>query len=227
MPDTPQSRGMIAKVSHLVQINNDPAAPKPPHVPPIYDEAADALLMRELAFDVNNIVLEPYDDAALKAGKTPDFKILKQENLCGFCELKSPRDDFVFGPPDENGVAIRRDLPFYRKIGSHIRKAAKQFAAVNPDHKLPNILVFVNHSPDIERRDLLATIAGLPVPGGQPIFMLCRKMQEQVLDAARTIDLFLWINARERTCQRLSVGGAAHQASALNLLGRANQAVGQ
>jgi hypothetical protein len=35
---------------------------------PIYDEAADIALMRELAFDENKIGLGPYDDAALKAG---------------------------------------------------------------------------------------------------------------------------------------------------------------
>jgi hypothetical protein len=51
--------------THLVQINHDPAAPKPPRGSPVYDEADDAALMRELAFDVNNIVLEPYSDARL------------------------------------------------------------------------------------------------------------------------------------------------------------------
>jgi uncharacterized protein YbaP (TraB family) len=57
------------------------------------------------------------------------------------------------------------------------------------------------------------------VSGGQQIFMLSRKMQEEVMDAARSIDLFLWINAQKRTCQHVSVNGAAHQASALDLLG--------
>jgi hypothetical protein len=32
--------------------------------------------MRALAFDKTGIVLEPYDDAALKRGKTADFKLL-------------------------------------------------------------------------------------------------------------------------------------------------------
>lgn len=166
VPDTPATWGMIAKVSHLVRITHYPAMPTPPHAPAVYDEAADLALMRALAFDQNNIVLEPYEDAALKNGKTPDFKLFKDGKLCGFCEMKSPRDDFILEAPKAGGVAIRRNLPFYRKLGSHIKYAVEQFDAENPDHAQPNILVFVSHSPDIQRRDLIATIAGLPVPGG-------------------------------------------------------------
>jgi hypothetical protein len=186
-------------------------------VPPVPDEAADIALMRELAFDKNCIVLEAYDDAALKAGKTPDFKLLKDGQLCGFCEVKSPRDDYVLATPPPGGVAIRRDLPFYRKLGSQIRNAADQLAAVNPDHARPNIVVFVSHTPDIQRRDLIATIAGLPVEGGSPVFMLGKKMQKQVIDAARKIDLFFWIDATKRTCQHTSAADAEHRTTALAL----------
>lgn len=117
-------------------------------------------------------MLEPYSNAELKSGKTPDFKLRKDGNLSGYCEMKSPRDDYVFGPPDENGVAVRKNIPYYRKLGSHIRRAARQFDAVNPGHKRPNILVFVNHASDIERRDVIATVTGIPVPGR---WNCCRK----------------------------------------------------
>lgn len=99
VPDTPSIRGMIRKVAHLIRINHDPAAPKSPPAKPEYDEAADAALMRELAFDPNGIALEPYSAAKLRLGKTPDFKLLKDGKLCGYCELKSPRDDFIFEAP--------------------------------------------------------------------------------------------------------------------------------
>jgi ribosomal protein L30 len=221
--DTPASRGMIDKVSHLVQINHDPAAPKPPQMPPVYDEAADVALMRKLAFDAHNIVLEPYSEAELKRGKTPDFKLLKNGKLCGFCELKSPRDDYIFERPEAGEAAVRKNLPFHRKLGSHIRHAGQQFDAVNPDRSLPNIMVFVTHAPDIERRDLHATVAGLPAPDGKRIFMLPRKMQEQVLSAAGKIDLFLRIDAENGTLQHVSVNGAPHQATALDLLDLTNE----
>jgi ribosomal protein L30 len=221
--DTPATRGMIDKVSHLVRINHDPAAREPVPEPPLYDEAADAALMRKLAFDANNIKLEPYSVAELKKGKTPDFKLYKDGKLCGYCEMKSPRDDYVFEKPAPGEAAIRENLPFHRKLGSHIRHAGQQFDAVNPDHSLPNIMVFITHAPDIERRDLHATIAGLPAPAaGKRVFMLSRKMQEQVLDAACKIDLFLWIDAETGTLQHVSVNGARHQAAALDLLGLKN-----
>jgi large subunit ribosomal protein L30 len=50
VPDTPATRGMIEKLSHLVKINHDPAAPTPTPKPAVYDEAADAALIRKLAF---------------------------------------------------------------------------------------------------------------------------------------------------------------------------------
>jgi hypothetical protein len=51
--------------------------------------------------------------------------------------------------------------------------------AVNGAHDKPNVIVFVSHTADIERKDLIAMIAGLPVPGGKLVFMLGRKMQGQ------------------------------------------------
>jgi large subunit ribosomal protein L30 len=227
VPDTRASRGMIDKVSHLIKIKHDPAAPKSPRAAPLPDEGADAALMRELAFDGKNIVLEPYSEAELRKGKTPDFKLYKDGQLCGYCELKSPRDDSILETPEPGDAAIRKNLPFYRKLGSHIRHAASQFDAVNPDHGVPNIMVFVSHAPDIERRDLHATIAGLPAPDGKRIFMLSRKMQEQVLNAARKVDLFLWIDAKKGTCQHVSVNEAPHQKAALELLGLKNDDASQ
>jgi ribosomal protein L30 len=183
--DTPTTRGMIDKVSHLVRINHDPAAPKPPRPAAVYNETADRALIHELAFDPNNIEPELYSYAELRRGKTPDFKLFVNGDLRGFCEMKSPQDDFMFETPAEGAVAVRENLPYHRKLGSHIRHAAKQFNAVNRHHKLPNVLAFVTHCPDIERRDLLATIAGLPVPGSdRRLFMLSRKMQQQVFGRA-------------------------------------------
>jgi hypothetical protein len=210
VPDTPASRGMIRKVCHLVQINHDPAAPKPPYVPPVYDEAADAALLRELAFGLNNIAPEPYSVTERNEGKTSDFKLLKGGEVCGFCEMKSPKDDFVFESLIPSEPSIRENLPFYRKLGGHIRKAAQQFHAVNPDHTAPNVLAFVSHAPDIERRDLLATIAGLPAGDGKRVFMLSRKTQEETLKAARKIDLFLWIDAQKRAVKVSTASSGCH-----------------
>jgi large subunit ribosomal protein L30 len=55
--DTPAIRGMIQKVSHLVTVRHDSAAPKLVPSQPAYDKAADAALLRALAFDPREIVL--------------------------------------------------------------------------------------------------------------------------------------------------------------------------
>ena len=134
--------------------------------------------------------------------------------------MKSPRDDYVLEKPESGEMAIRKNLPFHRKLGNHIRHAGRQFDAVNPEHNVPNIMVFVSHAPDIERRDLHLTIAGMSAPElGKSIFMLSRKAQEQVLGAARKIDLFLWIDAEKGTLNHVSVNDAPRQAAVLDLLG--------
>jgi large subunit ribosomal protein L30 len=219
VPDTPATRGMIDKVRHLVRITHDPKAPRVAVDPPAPDEAADVQMLRDLICDAKDIVLEPYDNAALNRGKTPDFKLMKDGEIAGYCEVKSLFDPGALEDPPEGATAVRKNLPFYRKLGQNIRGAAEQLDAQSPNHDKPNVMVFVSHTPEIERKDLIATIAGLPLPGGEPLFMLGRKMQGQVCEAARKIDLFLWIDATTRTCRHLTAADAKHRATALRLFG--------
>jgi large subunit ribosomal protein L30 len=218
-PDTPATRGMINKVRHLVKVTHDPAVPTVVAGAPAPDEAADIQLLRDLICDANGIVLEPYDKAALNRGKTPDFKLMKDGELVGYCEVKSLFDPEVLQDPPEGAMAVRKNLPFYRKLGQNIRGAVEQLDAENPDHDRPNVMVFVSHTPEIERKDLIATIAGLPLPDGKPVFMLGRKMQGQVCEAARKIDLVIWIDATTGTCQHLTVADAKHCTTALGVFG--------
>jgi hypothetical protein len=117
-------------------------------------------------------------------------------------------------------TTARPERRLYRKLGSHARDAARQLDSVNKGHKLPNIVAFISHCPDIERHDLIATIAGLPVPdSNRRLFMLGRKMRQQVIEAAKKIDLFLWTDANGRTLQHLSSDGALHWQAGLDILG--------
>src|SRR5271156_6090175 len=102
----------------------------------------------------------------MRAGKTPDFKLFKDGKLCGYCELKSPRDDWVFDFPndlatDEPRVEVHKD-PAAHNLARNIGKAAAQFAAVNPQRALPNILVLVSHARLRGPTDLHMAIAGVP-----------------------------------------------------------------
>jgi large subunit ribosomal protein L30 len=217
VPDTPATRGMLRKVHHLVRINHDPTWPKEIPAPAIPDEAADAALLTNLAFTPNHIVLVEYDIKERLRGKRPDFKLMKDGQVAGYCELKSPRDDYILATPPPGEWAIRKNVPVFRKLGDQVRSAVKQLEAVNAGHEIPNIVAFVSHAPDINRRDLIATIAGLPAGNGRPLFMLGSKMQRQVIDAARKVDLFLWIDASAGQFQHLTPNGAKFQKEALAL----------
>jgi large subunit ribosomal protein L30 len=92
LPNTPEIRGMIAKVHHLVRIVDEHLfeqhrllRPKP------WKEENDADLIQRLIFANRKIKLLRFKPAEM-CGKTPDFKLLKDGLLCGYCEMKSPND---------------------------------------------------------------------------------------------------------------------------------------
>jgi hypothetical protein len=193
-----------------------PAARKP-------TEGADIKLMQELIFQPSDVVLQPFSKEERANGKTPDFKLMKESKLCGYCELKSPRDDWVFEFPGDikpgESVAETRPSPTSNNLARQIESAVEQFDAVNPDHKLPNVLVIVNHAAGRTRSDLHVTVTGIQVPDGPRLYTLKPDRQKQVWEAARRVDLFLWIDAQNRTCQHVYPDDAIHRAAACALLG--------
>src|SRR5579872_1448344 len=60
------------------------------------DEEGDVKLIEELIFEPRGIVLQRFSTEEIAKGKTPDFKLIKESKLCGYCELKSPRDDWIW-----------------------------------------------------------------------------------------------------------------------------------
>lgn len=143
VPFTPSTWGMIQKVRHLVGFPDEELFEQHRLVrPQPMVEDADIRLMRELLFDRHNIVLERFSKAEMTGRKTPDFKLLKDGKLVGYCELKSPRDDWIFETPaDLTPGEIRgeaRRNPAAHNLARNIGKAAAQFDSVNPDRQLPN-----------------------------------------------------------------------------------------
>jgi hypothetical protein len=186
-------------------------------------EGADIKLMQELIFEPCNVVLQPFSNEEMTKGKTPDFKLMKGSELCGYCELKSPRDDWLFEFPDDikpsESVTEVRPSPTSNNLARQIESAVEQFDAVNPDHKLPNVLVLVNHAAGRTRSDLHVTVTGIRVPDGARLFTLKPAKQKRVWVAARRVDLFLWVDAQKRTCQHVYPDDAVHRAAACRLLG--------
>jgi hypothetical protein len=186
-------------------------------------EGADIKLMQELIFRPSDVVLQPFSKEEKTKGKTPDFKLMKESKLCGYCELKSPRDDWVFEFPDDikpgESVTKTRSSPTSNNLARQIESAVEQFDAVNPDHKLPNVLAIVNHAAGRTRSDLHITVTGIQVPDGPRLYTLKPDRQKQVWESARRVDLFLWIDAQNRTCQHVYPDDAIHRAAACALLG--------
>jgi hypothetical protein len=145
------------------------------------------------------------------------FLVLARDHFVAPGQLKSPRDDWILEPVQGENPETRQD-PFHRNLANHIETAVMQFDAVNPDHAVPNVLVFVNHALDKDRRDLRMVFKGVPVPNDNPIPVMAK--QEQMQDAAKRIDLFFWIDAREPLWPKpLFVSNAPHAKAACDLFG--------
>ncbi|MET4373306.1 ribosomal protein L30 [Bradyrhizobium sp. LB12.1] len=207
--------GMIQKVRHLIRFPDQELFEEHRLVlPQPEDEEADRALMLELLFKGRDV-----EAVRLPEGKkkSPDFKVVKNGELKGYCELKSPRDDWIFAAPkDLKAGEIReesREDPTAHALARVIGKATAQFDAVNPDHAQPNILVIMSHARLRGPTDLHLAIGGLPMPDGGRRFLLVDpneknfkkafEKQQKIWNDARKIDLFYWIDAHTKTVRHV------------------------
>lgn len=237
VPDTPATWGMIKKVRHLIGFPDEHLYEQHRLIRPgPVIEGADLDLVRRLVFEPRCIRVERINEAQMEGEKSPDFRLFKDGQLQGFCEVKSPRDhwDFEFPKdlkPGEIREETRRD-PAAPNLGLHIVKAAKQFDSVNPDHSAPNILVVVNHAMGRNPLDLRFALEGLKVPGGgRGLFIFDEKKQgdkdqevpdekqKEVWEAAKSIDLYLWVDPQKKTWVYRFPLGAKRLAEACALVG--------
>ena len=125
-------------------------------------------------------------------GKTPDLKLYSGDSLFGYCEIKSIVDyEFIGGG---------RSDPTYNKIQNKIHVAAKQFSCHNPNHVVPNILMFINHFKNAGFIDLWPVLNGQVTPPNkpsEPIFIRYPKRLAQKNDFEH-IDYFIWIDVEKR-----------------------------
>lgn len=167
------------------------------------DEEADLALVDQLIFAGQGLVLGRFSHAETVAGRTPDFRVLRDGELVAYCEVKSPRDDWLEeklaeAKPFEIVGGCRND-PTFNRIARHIEKAASQFDAVNPGRDLLNILVFVNHDDNAGFHDLVETVTGyFHAQDGSKIPTMMHISEGRIGVAKRAVDLVIWIDARER-----------------------------
>lgn len=222
--------GMIQKVRHLIRFPDQELFEEHRLVlPQPKDQAADEALVRQLVFSGRGVEAERLPEGK---NKSPDFKLTKNGELKGYCELKSPRDDWIFAiPKDLKPGEIRkesREDPTAHALARVIGKAAAQFNAVNPDHVQPNILVIVSHARLRGPTDLHLAIGGMPMPDGSRRFLLVDpnekdfkkafEKQKKLWEDARKIDLFYWVDAHTKTVRHVTNKDGSRHREARDLM---------
>lgn len=222
--------GMIQKVRHLIRFPDEELFEQHRLVlPQPEDEEADRTLMLQLLFKGPGVEAVRLPEAKTK---TPDFKLIKNGQLKGYCELKSPRDDWIFAVAKEVKPGEirqeRREDPTAHALARVIGKAAAQFDAANADHAHPNILVIVSHARRRGPADLHLVIGGVPMPDGGRRFLLADpdeknvkkalEKQQKLFDDARKIDLFYWIDAHTKKVSHVVNADGLRQREACDLL---------
>jgi hypothetical protein len=175
-------------------------------VPNRADEEPDLELAEHLVFRDSGLILQRFSRAETLAGRTPDFRVLRDNELVAFCEVKSPRDDWLEEQIDEVPAGEiaggLRDDPTFNRIARHIEKAATQFDAVNAKRVLPNVLVVVNHAAATSFADLRETVTGMfHAADGKRYPTVTHISEGRIADARFKVDLYVWIDGKSRCVQ--------------------------
>jgi hypothetical protein len=148
-----------------------------------------------------------------KGHDTPDFRLFRDGQHVGFCEVKSPREEQLdkrlraAAAAEQSFRLVGKDdthVRVYNRISDHIDKAVEQFDAVNPDRTLPNILVFVNWNETSDFSDLHEALFGEHHYVGDNNRLITdysrRKIAEGQTIGTRKhrIDLYVWIDGRTK-----------------------------
>jgi len=168
----------------------------------------------------------PFTKAEMRKGRTPDFRVLCGNALAFYCEVKNAQEDRWL---DEQGRdagpgalygGLRAD-PIYNRVANYVHSAAGQFAAVNPDEQVPNVLAVVNEDRMAGFPDLRSVLTGnfYPAEGApEPIF---RNISEGRIRQERfRIHLYLWFDAdRDKPHMVFSQSNPAHDAALCRYFG--------
>jgi hypothetical protein len=137
--------------------------------------------------------------AERRQGKTPDFRVLENDALCFFCEVKSVRGDAwldraVAAASPMQIVGGSRPDPAFNRLTNDIHTAVKQFTAVNSDRRYPNVLAFVNYEPICGIQDVAAVVTGNAYTDDGEVLPIYRQYSEGRMREDRlSIDLYLWL----------------------------------
>ncbi|MGB0906642.1 MAG: hypothetical protein ACPGVT_04045, partial [Maricaulaceae bacterium] len=158
------------------------------------NEEVDIKFLTDFLFTPNGIEARRFTDIETKTGKTPDFKLFIDGIFVAYCELKSPRDDWLqeqsakSSPEGIYGGA--RDDSIFNKIRKHVKKAAKQFEAIDPNCKHAHILIFLNHNDMSDKLDFFTAMNGVDIDD----VPAAPRASKSARMATAWIDLVIWID---------------------------------
>jgi len=158
-------------------------------------EGIDQKLAENLAFNPHGLTLQKIKRGI---GRSPDFQVSLNGTLVAYCELKSPRDEWldkllVHAKPCQIVGGARND-PIFNRIQRLSNKAAKQFQAINPNRVLPNILCFVNHDTASSYADLREVFTGFFHASNGSRHLTMPHVASGLDKAKQHIDVCIWIN---------------------------------
>jgi hypothetical protein len=159
--------------------------------PTPYDERPDLDLVAAY-LEAHGLSAERFSKEETLTGKTPDFRVRKRGAIVAYCEVKAPQDDPWFDDllrcalPDTI-VGYARSAPTFKRLARHLKKAASQLAAVNPNRTELNILAYVNHEDATRYADFHEMLTGGFLSAGGKQFQTMRPPTK-----VREIDVYLW-----------------------------------
>jgi hypothetical protein len=161
--------------------------------------------VHKLIQDRYGISLKKIDDSSGKYGQEPDFEYIMNNERIFVCELKEYE---AINPSEEAGWEIKhhsdgsaeatRNSNAPNKISESIHNAYKQLIKYSE----PKILIYLNHYPGLDVRDLEETYRGFGeyVVGDRKIidYYYRRASKGKIREEKTKIDLYIWIDASDK-----------------------------
>ncbi len=165
-------------------------------------EADDQKLAEDLVFSPHGLTLLRVQQGT---GRTPDYQVIQNGVPVAYCELKSPRDEWLdklldMAKPCQIVGGGRND-PTFNRISRLTQKAADQFRAVNATRAMPNILVLVNHDDASSFGDLIETFTGVFHSADGSRHETMPQVASRLKHAKEHIDLCVWIDWKASNTQ--------------------------
>lgn len=132
-------------------------------------------------------------------GKTPDFRVFKDDALKFYCEVKTVSrdnrlDEQLASSAMGEVVGGARNDPVFNRLTDDIHTAHAQFLAVNPSGEVPNVLVFVNHDSNCDERDMASVLTGEFVAADGSKHSIYKSFSEgRISDEKFAIHLYCWV----------------------------------